>query len=93
MLDERGLHWMKLFAIGQAFDRGDLIAFMHDRESETGIDASSVYQNRARATLAVIAAFFRTGEMQSLTQGVEQRHPRIDIERMFFSVDLELHLN
>src|SRR5882724_3410846 len=43
VLDERALHWMQLFAIGQTFYGRDLVAFMRDSETEAGIDAPPVH--------------------------------------------------
>jgi len=58
MLDEGALQRMQFFTIGETFDGRDLVAFMRDSETEAGIDAPPVDQDRARAALAVIAAFF-----------------------------------
>ena len=93
MLNKRRLHRMQFITARESFDRNDLIAFVHQRESETGVDSPAVDQHGARAALAMIAAFFRTGQLQSFPQCVEQRHPRIDIELVAFAVDLEIHLN
>jgi hypothetical protein len=78
---------MQFIAIGQSFDGCDLIAFVHYRERQTGIDASSVYQYGAGAALAVIASLFRTGELQPLPQSIEQRHTRIHVERVILAVN------
>ena len=58
MLEKRLLHRMQFIALREPFDRGDLVAFVHDGESEAGIDAPAVDQDRAGAALAMIAAFF-----------------------------------
>src|SRR5207245_4298394 len=93
VLDERSLDRMQLFAVRQSFDGRDLVTLVHGREGKTRVHAPAVDQNRARAALAVIASFFRTGQMQSLTQGVEQCRAWIDVQRVIFAVDLQLHLN
>ena len=93
VLDERALHWMQLFAIGQTFYGRDLVAFMRDSETEAGIDAPPVHQNRARATLAVVASFLRAGEVQPLAQGVEQCDAWINVECVSLAVDLQVHVN
>ena len=67
VLDECRLHRMQFFAFRESFDRRDVIAFMHDRETETRIDPSPVHQDRARAALPVIAAFLRASELQIFT--------------------------
>src|SRR5437867_13438494 len=54
LLDECGLHGMQLVAIGESFNGRDLIAFVHHRQREAGINASSVYQYGAGAALAVV---------------------------------------
>ena len=65
---------------------------MREREAEAGINPPAIHQNGARAALAVIATFFRTGEMQMLAQRVEQRHARIEFERVILAVDFEMNV-
>src|SRR4051812_18643938 len=64
VLQKRRLDRMQLIAVRETFDRCDLIALMHDGETETGINPAAVDEHRARSALTVIAAFFRTGELQ-----------------------------
>src|SRR5437763_13883308 len=72
VLNKRSLHRMQLVAVRDAFDGGDLIPFMHDRERKTGIDATTVYQTRAGAALTVLAALFRPCTLQHLAQSAWQ---------------------
>src|SRR3954453_16525867 len=64
MLDEGGLHWMQMIGGAEPFDGRDLVALMHDREREAGINPPPAGNDRAGATLAVIAAFFAAGQAQ-----------------------------
>ena len=89
MLDEGGLHRMQRFAVGQAFDGGDRLAVVHDRERQAGIDAPSVQQHGAGAALAVVAAFLRAGHRHMLAQRVQQCGARIKLQPMGMAVDLQ----
>ncbi len=79
---------MQLVATGETFNGCDLIAFVRHRQREARIDAAPVYQHGARAALAVIASFFRAGELQPLAQSIEQCDAGIDVERILLAVNL-----
>ena len=64
---------------------------MHDGEAETGINTPAIDQDRAGATLAVVAAFLGAGQAEVFAQGVEQRHPWLQLQFVFFAVDLQGH--
>src|SRR5438067_4366415 len=66
MLHERCLDWMQLLAVRQTFDRGDFLAVMNNRETQTGINSPAIHQHCAGAALAMIASFARAGEVQLL---------------------------
>ncbi len=55
-------------------------------KNETGIHPPAIDVHRARAALAVIAPFFRSGEMQMLAQAIEQSGARIDPQVVFLAV-------
>jgi hypothetical protein len=57
---------------GKLFDRGDCGAMQCHGKLETGIDTTSVNQNRAGAALPMIAALFRPGQMKPLAKKVEK---------------------
>ena len=57
MLDEGGLHRMQVLRRAQPLDGGDLVALVHHRERQAGVDPPAVDDDRAGAALAVIAAF------------------------------------
>ena len=65
---------------------------MHNREAEAGIDAPTIDDDRAGAALTVIAAFFRSSEMEMLSQSIEQRGPRIELQLPADTVDVEADL-
>ena len=93
VFDERGLHGMHLVGRAETFDGRDAVAFVHHREREAGVDAASVDDHRAGATLAVIATFLGAGEVQVVAQRVEQRGARVELERVRFAVHLERELS
>src|SRR3954464_11831332 len=64
MVDEGGLHGMEVVAVGQALDRRDLVAVMHQGEAETAVDPLSIDDNRARAALSLIASLFCPGQRE-----------------------------
>ena len=85
VFDKRSLHRMQRRRCGEAFDGGDLVALMHDRESEAGIYAPAVDVHRARAALAVIAALLRAEEVQVFAQRVEQGDTRLQRDMVLSS--------
>jgi hypothetical protein len=66
MLDERGLHRVQMVGLAQTFDRGDLVALVHHRQAEAGIDAHAIHQHGARAALAMVTALLGAGQLQIL---------------------------
>src|SRR5947209_10304790 len=59
MAHEGGLHRMEIVAVRQAFDRDNLIAPMHRRESQAAIYPLPVDDHRAGTALPLIAALLR----------------------------------
>ena len=82
---------MQLFTFREPFDRGDLVAVVHDRERQAGIHPPTVHQHRAGAALAVVAALLGAGHVQVLAQRVEQRGARVERHRVILAVDGERH--
>jgi hypothetical protein len=77
MGDEGGLHRVQLVAARDAFDGEDVGAVMADGECETGIDALAVDENGAGAALPAVAPLLGSGQVEALTQEIEQRDARI----------------
>jgi hypothetical protein len=91
VVDERLLQRMQRAVDSEAFNRGDLGTVVHHRKCQAGIDAPSVNEHRAGATLSLIAALFRSGQLQVLAHEIEDRRARIEREGMRGSVDLQAH--
>ena len=81
VLHEGGLHRMQVVRRAQALDGGDLVALVHHRERQAGVDPPAVDDHRAGAALAVVAALLGAGEMQVLAQRIEQRGAGVDLQR------------
>ena len=76
-LNERRLQGVERLRRSQPFDGHDLVALVHHRERQTGVDPPAVDQHRAGAALAVIAALLGAGQVQMFAQGVQQGGARI----------------
>src|SRR6185437_9337989 len=81
---------MQIAGLTDAFDRGNFVAFVHQGEGETAVDATAVDVDRAGAALSVVAALFGTGEVKALAEGIEQRGTRVEItQRIVFAIDAQ----
>src|SRR5438552_6278352 len=75
--DESLLHRVQLVTSRDSFDRLDLCAFnLRDRHQAT-INNLAINHDRASATFAFAATFFRSGQLQLLAQHIEQTLHRI----------------
>src|SRR5437868_5795498 len=72
MLEEFLLYRMQLFALGDAFDGRNLAAFGLGPEHQARADDVAVGNNRAGAAVARAAAFLAAGQVQFVTQYIEQ---------------------
>jgi hypothetical protein len=73
VLQESRLYWVKFAILRQAFDRGYLVALVHDGESQARIHAPPIDVNCASAALPVVAALFCAEKAEVLAQGIQQR--------------------
>src|SRR6185369_16089922 len=64
----------------EPLDGRHVVAVVHDGERETRKDAAAVDVNGAGAALPVIAAFFRSEELELLAERVEQGGTCVDVE-------------
>jgi hypothetical protein len=64
---------------------------VHDGKREARVHPTPIDQHGAGSTLTVITALLRTGEPETLTERIEQRDPRLDLEPVDGTVDAELH--
>jgi hypothetical protein len=91
MGDEGRLHRMDDFALRQTLYRQHVGAVVADRQRQTGVDAASVEQDRARTALAAVAPFLSASQVQVLAQQVEKRDPQvIELDCPSHSVDGEI---
>jgi hypothetical protein len=88
-VEEGLLHGMQPLTVRHPFDGGDLASLGGDGELQTGDGPASVEQHRAGAALALIAAFLGTGEIETLTQRVEQGGATVDGQRVLLAVDVQ----
>ncbi len=87
VFDERSLQRMEFAVAGKTFDCSYLAALVLDCEREARQNSVAVAQNGASAARALVTSFFRTSEVQILTQRVEKRNARLDVERVRLPVD------
>ena len=65
---------------------------MHGCKRKTRVDAPAVDVHRTSPALAMVAAFFRPGETESVAQRIEQGRAWVDRQRDRLSVDGKGHL-
>jgi hypothetical protein len=84
---------MQVFRLADPFNRGDLVALVHDCEAETGIHPTTIDVHSARTALAMVASLFRSGQMQILSKAIEKSGPRIDPQIMPLAVNSKRYRN
>jgi hypothetical protein len=89
VVDERLLQWMQRTVGGKALNGGDLGAIFHDRQSQAGVDAPAVDQDRARAALSVVAAFFRSSQVEAVAERIQQGRPGRYSQLARFAIDIK----
>ena len=62
-------------------------ALVHERKTQTRVDALAVHVDRAGAALPVIAPLLRAGQVHRLAQRVEKRGARVDPDAVRRAVD------
>ena len=90
VLDEGGLHRMQRLLGTEAFDGDDRPVGAGCSEVQAGVLAHAVDQHRAGPALAVVAALLGAGQAGMLAQRIEQRHARIEAQRVLAPVDVEM---
>src|SRR6185369_14398510 len=80
---------MKLSAVSHSFNRLHLTTFRIETEHQARKNRTSIDEHRTRATLTELAAVFRTGEIQILTQNFEQRLVRCEGDLCSFAIECE----
>jgi hypothetical protein len=90
MIDERLLQGVEAAVDRDAFDGGDLFALAGNGERQTGEYSLTIEQHCTCAALPVVAPLFGAGQRQALAQGVEERDPRLDLERVLRAIDTQV---
>lgn len=67
---------MQLPVVGNAFYGRNRRLIFRDGQGEATQNPFAVAHNRTSAALTMIAAFFGAGQMQMMTQGIQQTNPR-----------------
>jgi hypothetical protein len=78
---------MQIFRLADPLKRRDFIALVHGGEAETGIHPPPIDVHRACTALAVIASLFRSGQMQVLSQAIQERGAGIYPQVVLLAVD------
>ena len=77
MGDKGLLNRMKSAALCHPLDRKDVSAVMTDRKRKARVDASSIDNDCAGATLAAVTALLGPGQMQPFAKKIQKRDARV----------------
>jgi hypothetical protein len=83
---------MELVTIRKAFYRCDLQTLLSHSQTQAGEYAPSISQHSACAALPLIATFLRSGEVELLTQNIQQGCAWINLNRMCLPVDFQFNI-
>jgi hypothetical protein len=91
LFEEGGLHGMqRAIRPGKPLHGGDGAAVSLSGKRQAGQHALAVDMHGAGAALALVATLLGAGQVETITQGVEQRHTRLDLKVVVMSVDVEM---
>ena len=88
---KRLLERIERAVVSQPLDRSDLFAVRLHREHQAAAHRLVIDQYRAGPAHAVFATDMASGQAAGLAQGIHQRMPRLDLDRMLGAVDVELY--
>ncbi len=88
-LAEGLLHGVQLPVLGEALDRGDLVAVRLHREHVAGLHARAVEVDGAGSAVAGVAADDGAGLAEAFTQVVDEKHAGFDVVGVRDPVDLD----
>src|SRR5689334_24308492 len=83
---------MQLWSMGHALDRLNVASCGVEAQHQTRKNRAPVDEHCARAAFAELAAVFRAGEIQILTQNFEQRLVRCEGDLSLFAVEGEMNM-
>jgi hypothetical protein len=92
VLHESGLHGMKALRCAQPLDRRNASTLVHHGQGEARVDPAPFDDHRAGPALTVVAPLLGARELQVLSQCIEQRRPRVELEGASLAVHGEGHL-
>src|ERR1043166_65419 len=87
VLEELLLKWVQILRRCDALDRRDLLALNLDAENEARVDEPAIEHHIARAAVAVVAPFLGPGQMQLITEHLEQALARLAQDVRVSAVD------
>jgi hypothetical protein len=79
-LAEGRLHRVQFAIVTQAFDRSDLGALRLNGQDRAGFDGASIQMHGTGAALSGIATHVGSGEMQLITDQLDQKGPGINVD-------------
>ena len=93
MLEKLALQRMQTIRSSDPLDGDDLFTLSLDGQYQTGVDEDPVECDRTGAAVAVVAAFFRTGETEILAQHLQQTLARFAQKLLRIPVDRAGNVN
>src|SRR5829696_1415057 len=89
-LAERLLERMELVVLREPLDRVDRRAVGLDSQHHAALDRVAVVEDRARAAVARVAADVRSGQLQIVSDEVDEQPARLDLALVQLAVELDL---
>lgn len=87
VFDKGGLHGVQAVWSSQAFDSGDFVALVHQRQGQAGVNPPTVNDDGTSTALAMIAPFFGACEMKMFAEDIKKRCSVVDSETLPAAVD------
>ena len=87
MIDECLLHRRKITLATQALYCRHFRTVMHNSKTKAAVHSDTVEQDGASTTLAMVAALFTAGQLQGLSEEIEQGCPWLDGQQVHLIID------
>jgi hypothetical protein len=91
MMNECLLKWMKVSDLTQSLDGRDFIVLMHDGQRQAAVHSTAIDEDRAGATLPMVAPFLRTRQTQMFAAQIQDRRANIHVHVEFSVINGEVH--
>ena len=92
VLDESGDDLVDLLAPPQRLDGANLLALALDRQPTARQDRLAVDHHRVSAVGGPLVHLLAAGQVQVVPKDVQQRHSRLDLDRVILAVDVQRHV-